>query len=636
MIESIENAFKDTKSGRNIVLAVSTLILLVTFFKVYSDSYDEKISLGGDNVDYYILGNAIANGDGYTNVQTEEMRSHNHFPVGYPLIIAGTSKFVSNDIGVIKKINGLFLLLSIALLFLIFYKFSGNYIIPFLSCLLILFNFHILSYSTIMMSEIPFLFFLTLSFWIFIKIDFTTPLKKNWLFFVLLVCLSFTFHIRSTGLALFVAFSIFLFLEKNWKYLISMSVGFFLLGLPWFIRTQQLGGSSYLKQVVQKNPYRPELGQMEIGDWFARFWLNFERYITREIPSGTFNSIETNDQLAPVFLFEWIVGICIVAIMIFGLLRLKKYSKLALFYIFSMFGLLLLWPSEWYGVRFMLPLIPVLSFLFIYGVYELANWIFQNVFKLRRLGYFQIGFILVAVIAIGFSGKYSLGKLKEQANSRYANNYMNYFELAKWVKENTSESSVTACRKGQLFYLYSNRYVSGFKNTLDKEEQIKYLESQGVDYVVLDKLGYSTTARYLYPAVERYPEKFKLVLKLENPETFLMEFKPELGYSGEWKDDKKSGKGVFVWENGEKFDGLWKDDSRNGAGTSYWQNGDHFEGIWVDDLRNGPGIYYWKNGQHLEGIWKNDKIEGDVVMKSKEGEVIERSYYENNMKVKVY
>ena len=29
-------------------------------------------------------------------------------------------------------------------------------------------------------------------------------------------------------------------------------------------------------------------------------------------------------------------------------------------------------------------------------------------------------------------------------------------------------------------------------------------------------------------------------------------------YEGEWKDNKKNGRGIFTWVDGKKYDGEWK------------------------------------------------------------------------------
>ena len=55
------------------------------------------------------------------------------------------------------------------------------------------------------------------------------------------------------------------------------------------------------------------------------------------------------------------------------------------------------------------------------------------------------------------------------------------------------------------------------KNTLDMEEQISFLKRNETDYVVLEQLGYSSTNRYLYPVIKRYPNKFKLIKHIKSP-----------------------------------------------------------------------------------------------------------------------
>ena len=586
-------------------------VLLITFFHVYGKVFDKKVHLGGDNAGYYILANSIASNQGFTNIHNKEKISHNHFPPGYPVIVAGVMKFFSKDITVIKKVNGLFLLLSIGLIFLVVYKLTGNYHLPFMTCLFSVLNYHLLSYSVIMMSEIPFLFFSTLCFWLFMKVDFSKTLRKNWLFIVLLFCIAATYYIRSTGLAVVAGISIYLLWKKKWDYLASLILGFVLLVLPWYLRSRSLGGNSYMKQLLRKNPYRPELGQLELVDWIARIWNNFARYVTREIPSGVFNFIEAANHKEPITSSEWVTGLIILTIMVFGLFRVKKYFHFILFYVLASFGILLLWPEVWFGVRFMLPLVPLLTFLFIYGVTELIEWTFQKFMKRKVQPALNIILVVCCFLGIKSYAK-PLETLELQAKVNYVNKYKNYFDIAKWIKAKTPKESVTCCRKGQLFYLYSNKYVSGYKNTLDREEQVEYLKSKGVDYVVLEQLGYSSTGRYLYPTIQRYPGKFKAILHMKNPDTYLLEFRPELGYWGEWKDDKHHGKGTFTWEDGKKFVGEWK----NGK-------------------REGEGKIIFPNGNYLKGIWSNDILNGEVSLWSDNDKLIEKSRYKNNKKIKV-
>jgi len=647
-----------TNLKNKLFLIAYVLILLFTFFKVYNDVFDKKINLGGDTASYYILGQSIASGEGFTSIHTKEKLSHKHFPPGYPLIIAAASKVFSNEILFIKKLNGFFLFLSIVFLFLLIYKITSNYHIPFVTSLFVILNFQILSYSVIMMSEIPYLFFSTFSLWLFLKIDLNTPVQKNWKFFVLIIIIAFSYHIRSLGIALFVGVAGYLLIIRNWKYFSTLVIGFAILSLPWFLRNYYLGGNSYTKQLFLKNPYRPELGQMEFFDWFNRIWINFERYTAREIPGGILDFIEVTDHASSETLLEWIIGIVCISIMIFGLLKLKRSVRIILFYIVAYFVILLLWPDVWYGVRFLLPLVPLLTFLLVNGLYELILLADTKVLKIKKKAIIPIIFVILSLFAAKLYGDKSVWKLERKSKAIFNTSYKNYFLTAKWIRENASDTAVICCRKGQLFYIYSNKFVTSYKNTLDFEEQVEYLKSKETTYVVLDNLGYSSTQRYLHPLIKRYPNKFKEVLYLKDPDTYLLEFNPYYGYWGDWKDDKKDGKGIYKWQNGQEYDGEWKANKKHGKGTYKWKDGKEYSGDWNNNKREGIGSFSWPNGNSFKGEWKNDKRNGkgafttknDVVLNGTwtndvlnglvevtdlEGVLTEKRIYKNNKSIKV-
>lgn len=598
--ESSQNKAGWTSSKLFLLLYIP--ILLIGFFSIYNKVFDEKINLGGDNVGYYILGNSIASGQGYKNIHTMEKSPHNHFPPGYPVIIAGAIKLGNNDISYIKKVNGFFFLMSLLFLFLVIYRITGNLHLPFLTCLFLLVNYNLLDYSVTMMSEIPFLFFTLLSLWIFMKTDFDKPILKNFLFFILIIILAFTYHIRSTGLALLVAMLAVLTVRKRWWYFVTLFSGFVALGLPWFFRTQKLGGNPYIHQLFQKNPYRPELGEIELSDWFSRFWINLERYITREIPYGSFNFVSYPEYKQPIGIGEWIIGLVILALIVFGALKLRKYSRIIVFYTIAYFGIILLWPEVWKGIRFILPLIPLLFFLFVNGLVELVILISSHYFKYSNRKIIYVVLVVLGLMTIYSYGNARIQKLNKRSKSYYPTAYGYYFELARWVKENTADTAIVCCRKGQMFYIFSHRYVTGFKNTLDREEQIEYLKEKSVDYVILDKLGYASTERYLYPAIERYRDKFKQLKHLKDPHTFLLQFRPDLGYSGDFKNNERHGKGTFVWEDGKKFVGEFKDGKRHGEGILYYPNGTYLEGTWIDDVLTGEGYFRNEDGKLLKTI----------------------------------
>lgn len=50
-------------------------------------------------------------------------------------------------------------------------------------------------------------------------------------------------------------------------------------------------------------------------------------------------------------------------------------------------------------------------------------------------------------------------------------------------------------------------------------------------------------------------------------------------YAGEWRDDKKEGKGVYNYNStGEKYEGEWRNGERNGRGVYNFALGDVYNG----------------------------------------------------------
>jgi len=73
------------------------------------------------------------------------------------------------------------------------------------------------------------------------------------------------------------------------------------------------------------------------------------------------------------------------------------------------------------------------------------------------------------------------------------------------------------------------------------------------------------------------------------------------------------------YANGEKYDGQWKDDKKQGRGMHSYQNGDRYDGGWIEDeecwdgesLIKFIGVYYFNNGDKYKGDWKDEKLNGE-------------------------
>lgn len=503
----------------NLPYLIYIALFCVVGVAAYYYCFDSKIFLGGDNIYYYNLGKALAEGKGYVTLNEPGTPPATHYPPGYPAIISLAMLLVSQKIVVIKMVNGVFMLGSAIGCFYLFDKLSSNAHLVFVSVLLMVLNAEILEGSTIMMSEIPFLFFTLLALIFFIKTKTHTSLFKQPTFYGFVLCLAISCYIRTIGIALAAGFIAYLFLRKEWRYLFSATSGFLVLMLPWTIRNYLLGSNSYIQAFLAANPYRPELGTIGWSDLVYRIAENFQRYLTTEIPYGLFPFLR--NELSSFPIMNWILGIVVILLIMYGLYHLQSHSQLIGLYLVFYFGILLLWPSVWYGSRFILPVLPLLLFLCLFGLHQLISAVAGSI-KNTVIEWHPLYLLVIMIFFIpGLQG------LHVEAGLPYLPNWREYISVAKWAQEHTPEEAVISCRKPAIFYLFSERKTVRFKESLDSAELIQDFEKNGVDYVVVEQLGFSATLRYLKPAIHKYDHRFTPLPEATFETSYMLKFKPD-------------------------------------------------------------------------------------------------------------
>lgn len=512
-------------SKEKLLTFLALVVLFFTFFYVYSSIFDKKIDLNGDNMYYFYLGKNLYENKTYAVFFDILQSPHGHFPPGYPLIIAFFMTF-SKSVIFIKVINGIFLFSSSLLIFFMVRKIVGDMYIAFTSAFFLLYNSFLLNYSTIMMSEVPFIFFSTLSIFLLSSADYEKPSYKNTLFFLGIITIYFSFLIRSQGIAILGGIIFFYLLSKKWQYLFSSLAIFGLCTIPWIMYKKWNGitGSSYLQQLAMKNPYRPENGNLDIDGLFTRIASNAQRYIDKEIPSSIINNISVIYQGEGFVKWSyWGYGVIILIFAVIGIWKIQTKRNLIIGYIGGTLAILMLWPEVWNGTRFLLPIVPFIAFSCFYGIKSILDWVLEKVLKsnIRFNG-------LILIIIILSSNNEGIRQLKLKAKQKdYYETYQRYFDVSSWVKQNIKDKNeVIVCRKPELFHHFSSTYTSGFNKTLNQNELLKGLNDVKATHVVLDELGFADTGRYLYPVVQSNPDKFEVIYKTESGNTYLLKYKP--------------------------------------------------------------------------------------------------------------
>lgn len=528
------------------------VIIAVAYFSAYAKTFDHKPDLGGDNIYYYALGRALADGKGYTSVMGLTETPHHHFPPGYPAIISLALRAGAGVTGV-KLLNGAFLFLSCLAFYHLFYRTAKNVYIAFFVTLLVALNSHLLRSATIMMSEIPCLFFSSLTLLLF---SFLLERKKCDVKYLLLLlgtaaCAVATYYIRTAGIALVLALAVTLaamlalnvwkdrkngwrsLLAANrpvWVALIAIVAFFMLCKMPWDARSSRHGfKSSYMSQLsLQQGGTRIT----DLNGWVNRVKLNAVRYATKEIPSGLL--MEPVDYDKPADAKGWTLSAALLLAIVAGLLRLKKNDLLLFFYTGGTAVILLLWPDIWFSTRFMTPLIPLLLFLMVTGLVKAAELLLA-LLKIKTRG--AAAAVAVAAVCLFFYPNCTLAlnsaaataKTKSYNAANSAPALVEYLNAIRWVKDNTPKDAFVCTRKPEIFYLYSGgRKSTSFPNYATPEEIVQHLTSNKISYVIIDRWfrhAYVT----IIPAAQKYPDKFKVVWQTPQPEkdaplTYVLEF----------------------------------------------------------------------------------------------------------------
>ena len=80
----------------------------------------------------------------------------------------------------------------------------------------------------------------------------------------------------------------------------------------------------------------------------------------------------------------------------------------------------------------------------------------------------------------------------------------------------------------------------------------------------------------------------------------------QISYDGEYKDDKRHGRGKFTYPDGRIYEGGWKDDNFDGYGTEIFHT-HTYKGHWLNGKKNGKGFCRYSNGSYYRGQWRDNK-----------------------------
>lgn len=615
------------------LLGAMIVAIAIVFNQSYSSIFDKKVDLGGDSIYYYSLGQALSHGEGYTNIMLLEKSPHSHFPPGYPYFISKIVKLFPEDVQTVKKANGILYFLSLIVLFFVVFVATNNSVLAFCTSILSALHMELLRYATIMMSE-PLYIFLSLSAILIALLIVKGIIGKKWRWIIGLamvvygLIIAYAYLVRTMSMTLIISLTAWtgiLAMTSLIRWIKSLrrhddsSVGhrrqfvkctllcvitiiaFGASKLSWDARNRNLGivNNDYKNTFFKKTKNEDMQG---VADWKIRIKSNTSQFIARWIPEAICMKPQvcSNQDVDkfPIEPKEWMWGVLLLIVMLAGALYQNCGRLLMLFYVGLTIGILILYPEQYGGIRYMVPVIPLFIFLMLNGLSAVVAVIYK-LFKLKHPPVLIQSFVIILFTFVYLKPKYVEAQIPYRQTARlkswfstpdvHARDFLN---AARYCGDSLPENARIINRKPEVFYMFSNYHRSnGFPKYADPDTIYNMLCRDSIEYLIIDN-WYRHARVTLGPCINKYNDKFMMIKQFGeidtvqqiNP-TYIFRFNDYWGYFGDLVDGIREGEGVLHLQNGFSYEGHFSNDQPNGLGTYYNPEGEVVAtGIWENGV----------------------------------------------------
>jgi 4-amino-4-deoxy-L-arabinose transferase-like glycosyltransferase len=488
---------------------------------------DPTVHSGGDNAAYLALARSLLERGTYQELWEPAMRPHTQYPPGWPLLLAGAMTVGVKPWVGFKVFAILFSAAAVALSYLWARRVSTTGVALAVGTLMAV-SPGVLDLARWELSDVPFWCFTMLALWAFARAADVAPAgaepvpggerKALQALAFASVAVLMAYATRSAAVPMVAAAAAWLVWRRRWRGLALFGAIVGAYAVPWWARGRALGGANYASQLWYVDPYQPALGTVGVAGMFARIWQNVVEYTTDHLPY-----LLIGDRRTMVAL---VVGAAVLLLAAVGwALRLRR-AGVAELWLPLYLGLVLIWPSEWSGERFLLPVLPML--LVCAGeVVRMAG---------RRIGQpVPLGAGLAAAVFLMGVSRTS-HELRYAASCRAAygpesrypclpQNWLDFLDLAGASRGQLPPNSAVLARKPTLFWAQSGYRSRPYPFTADPDSMIAAAREAGAEYVMLDYLDNVSTL-YLGPVLMQRPQAFCVVTTAGSGRATLMKLLP--------------------------------------------------------------------------------------------------------------
>ncbi|MDP1544620.1 MAG: hypothetical protein Q8L87_01260 [Anaerolineales bacterium] len=448
-----------------------------------------------DDAHYIILAESLSSGQGYQLTSFPRPQVERAFPPGWPLLLTPLTFLFPGKYSILKTFS---LVLSLASILLTYGIFSKRLQSPYLEILtgLVALNPLLVGASVTVMSESAYLFFSLLALYLFGKWQDATDSQRKWLIIFVAFAAFYTQLIRTIGIALFIALVVYLVFTRRFREA-GITIGVFIAGTLL---------QGWLSGALISTGYQTQVFNSTIIEKISQMLSNAQGYFN-ETAAGV---------LIPVFgarltsalgnyglqALPFILNLAIIALIILGLFHSRKDIQLMdVYFIIYIIGILAFWNPKVGSVkaRFLIPIIPCLYFYFLQGVSLLT----KN--KIRAA--YAVSIIIAFTL---------LGRSLQDWRNPIMNQTTDLSIGARWVAENAPSDAIVMVNEPVPAYVHVRRKTINFPK--QGQGLKKYLDNQGIDYIIIAPLLQSPRSTDLEPAI-----RTQILPTLEaDPETFIV------------------------------------------------------------------------------------------------------------------
>jgi len=414
--------------------------------------------------------------------------------------------------------------------------------------LLLATNPYILLFSTIIMSEIPFMAF-TLAILYLISSDEEKIDKRK---LILLTCLlMFLPLIRTIGVALILALGIWAVTKrKRWPYLISV-VGSFATTVIWTLRNNAYKSDVYTSATLDEIKSMGVVGTLlTMINRSLNHIEGFCQKIFPDMPGGVPRYerflLDGNHVLPGPQVIYSLASIFIISIALYGMLKCwKKGGAVSLLYLGITFGILSLWP--WMQARYTLPLLPVTLAFFPVGLIFVAK---------QLAGINDISKKIVAGVLVASGIALLISQVRTDYNMIYANqqlisegdqfyqterpsiHYSDFVEAGTWINKHAPDEARLLTRRNDVATTGHRFQKLVYFEQTNPEKLHEYIQTFSPQYLV--SFDRNTTSAFPWHLLDN-DLVYRLTPVYEKSGVMILEIQPN--YEGTirhqyWREDE--------------------------------------------------------------------------------------------------